>query len=216
MSVTVTPTSTAKPNRMDRRREKTRQLLMCAAIDLILEKGFDETTTDEITETADVGRRTFYNHFDNKKDCVKAAVGERFAHYASESIPVAEKHEDQAIALTISAMAVFNRVSSDPITERLTMYPRLLIDAIRESQRDFITPTVINGVEQERFSSSLPLEAVDALISWGFVGLVLENIAQPDSDDHSTVWAHYLLQNLGVKQEDIGSIIDTARDNTAT
>ncbi|BFM18127.1 hypothetical protein R50073_43100 [Maricurvus nonylphenolicus] len=211
MSSTGTSATDTKPNRMDRRRQRTRQQLMTATIELILKKGVDETATDEITDAADVGRRTFYNHFENKKDCIKAAIGERFSRYAAESFLIAEKHEDQAVALTVSAMAVFTQVSADPVTAQLVKYPRLLIEAVRESQREFIMHTTLKGLEQQRFSTAIPPETLDALISWGFVGLVLENITQPSNTDRSTVWAHFILQNLGIPQDEIEPIINAAR-----
>ncbi len=211
MSKADTSGTGAKPNRMDRRRERTRQQLMVATIELILKKGVDETATDAITDAADVGRRTFYNHFDNKQDCIKAAIGERFSRYAAESFLIAEKHEDPAVALTVSAIAVFTQVSADPVTAQLVKYPRLLIEAVRESQREFIMHTTLQGLEQQRFSTSIPPEALDALVSWGFVGLVLENITQPNTTDRSTVWAHFILQNLGIEQAEIEPIINAAR-----
>jgi AcrR family transcriptional regulator len=216
MSEAGTSGSGTKPNRTDRRRERTRQQLMAATIALILKKGVEETATDEITDAADVGRRTFYNHFDNKQDCIKAAIGERFSRYAAESFLIAEKHEDPAVALTVSAMAVFTQVSADPVTAQLVKFPRLLIETIRESQREFIMHTTLQGLEKQRFSTSIPPEALDALVSWGFVGLVLENITQPGTTDRSTVWAHFILQNLGIEQEEIETIINTARGISPT
>lgn len=201
----------ARPNRTVRRRNKTRHSLMQAAIALVLEKGLEDTTTDDITELADVGRRTFYNHFVNKKDCIKAAVYERFNLYATESVAKAEKHLDPAIALTVSALSVFDQVASDPITERLMMYSRLLIDTVEESQRDTMLATLDDGFGQQRFHTTLPLEALGAIISWGFIGLVIEQITQKNTNQRSQVWAHFLLQNLGIPQSEITAIIQTAK-----
>ncbi|GMG85749.1 TetR/AcrR family transcriptional regulator [Biformimicrobium ophioploci] len=212
MSKPASATSDTSTSRMDRRRERTRQQLMQAAIELVLQKGADETAIDEVTDKADVGRRTFYNHFDNKEDCVKAAITERFGRYAAESVLVAEKHDDPAVVLTVSALAVFNRIATDPITAQLASLPRLLIDATQDSQRDFIMRTLLKGYEQGRFASPLPLEALDALVSWGFIGLVLEEITTLGTQDRSAVWAHYLLHILGIEQEEIASIIAAARN----
>jgi AcrR family transcriptional regulator len=55
-------------NRFQRRKEITRSLLKRAAGELILEKGYDEVTIEDITERADVGRGTFYIHFKDKED----------------------------------------------------------------------------------------------------------------------------------------------------
>ncbi len=50
----------------DRRARRTRQLLNDALFALILEKRYDKITIDDIVERADVGRSTFYAHFQDK------------------------------------------------------------------------------------------------------------------------------------------------------
>lgn len=54
--------------RQDRRVERTRKALLEALLQLIVEKGYDRTTVQDVLERADVGRATFYAHFYNKKD----------------------------------------------------------------------------------------------------------------------------------------------------
>jgi AcrR family transcriptional regulator len=52
----------------DRRIQRTRQLLLNALIDLILEQGYDTITVQDIIDRANVGRSTFYSHFRDKED----------------------------------------------------------------------------------------------------------------------------------------------------
>jgi len=54
--------------RNDRRVEKTRAALFTALLDLIVEKGYDRTSVEDILKRADVGRATFYAHYYNKED----------------------------------------------------------------------------------------------------------------------------------------------------
>lgn len=56
-----------KPKPLDRRIQRTRQLLLDSLIALILEKGYEETTVQDIIDRANVGRSTFYAHFENKE-----------------------------------------------------------------------------------------------------------------------------------------------------
>jgi AcrR family transcriptional regulator len=53
---------------MDRRIQRTRQLLLDALLALILEKDFDSVTVQEVIDRANVGRSTFYAHFQDKED----------------------------------------------------------------------------------------------------------------------------------------------------
>jgi AcrR family transcriptional regulator len=55
------------PGRRDRKRRTTRTALATAALDLFEEKGFGATTIEDITERADVARRTFFRHFPSKE-----------------------------------------------------------------------------------------------------------------------------------------------------
>ncbi|MBN1123186.1 MAG: TetR/AcrR family transcriptional regulator [Anaerolineae bacterium] len=57
-------------NRFERRKLRTRQQLKEAAVELILEIGYDSTTVQDITDRADLGRGTFYVHFKDKEDIV--------------------------------------------------------------------------------------------------------------------------------------------------
>ena len=53
---------------MDRRQERTRRTLRTALVALILRKGYDATTIQDIIDEANVGRSTFYAHFTGKDD----------------------------------------------------------------------------------------------------------------------------------------------------
>jgi AcrR family transcriptional regulator len=56
----------ASSGRRQRKRRTTRETLIAAALDLFEENGFAATTIDEITERADVARRTFFRYFASK------------------------------------------------------------------------------------------------------------------------------------------------------
>ena len=52
---------------VDRRVQRTRQLLLDALLALILEKDFDSVTVQNVIDRANVGRSTFYAHFQDKE-----------------------------------------------------------------------------------------------------------------------------------------------------
>jgi len=51
--------------KIDRRVERTRQSLQNALSELILEKGYEKVTVQEVIDRANVGRSTFYAHFES-------------------------------------------------------------------------------------------------------------------------------------------------------
>lgn len=60
----------------DRRIQKTRKLLSDALISLIIEKGYDAVTIQDILDRANVGRSTFYAHFENKEHLLLNGQGD--------------------------------------------------------------------------------------------------------------------------------------------
>jgi AcrR family transcriptional regulator len=54
-------------SRRERHTDKTRAAIADAAVDLFAEKGFAETTIDEIAERADIAPRTFFRYFPTKE-----------------------------------------------------------------------------------------------------------------------------------------------------
>ena len=60
----------------DRRVGKTRKALKEALTDLILEKGYEAVTVQDVIDRADVGRSTFYAHFVDKDDLLMAILAD--------------------------------------------------------------------------------------------------------------------------------------------
>jgi AcrR family transcriptional regulator len=67
-------------NDMDRRQRKTREAIFTALIGLLSQKDFSQITVGQIIQQADVGRATFYAHFETKDDLLKALCEELYCH----------------------------------------------------------------------------------------------------------------------------------------
>lgn len=65
---------------MDRRQRKTREAIFAAFTDLLSSRDYDRITVGEIIERADVGRATFYAHFETKDSLLKELCEELFCH----------------------------------------------------------------------------------------------------------------------------------------
>jgi AcrR family transcriptional regulator len=62
--------------RPDRRVGRTRKALKEALTDLILERGYEGVTVQDVIDRADVGRSTFYAHFVDKDDLLMAILAD--------------------------------------------------------------------------------------------------------------------------------------------
>jgi len=67
-------------NRSQKRAKRTRKKLKKAALDVFSEKSIDAATVEEITEKADVGKGTLYQHFEDKEEIVVTLVDEAVEH----------------------------------------------------------------------------------------------------------------------------------------
>jgi AcrR family transcriptional regulator len=69
-----------KINRSQKRAFRTRKKLKEAALDVFSEKSVDAATVEEITEKADVGKGTLYQHFEDKEEIVITLIDEAVEH----------------------------------------------------------------------------------------------------------------------------------------
>src|SRR5471030_2831335 len=56
----------SSPDRRQRHAAETRERLFRSALDLFAQHGFADTTVEDITNSADVGKGTFFNYFPSK------------------------------------------------------------------------------------------------------------------------------------------------------
>lgn len=92
--------SAVKEGRRERKRRQTRERIESAALKLFLERGFDATTIEDITEAADVSKRSFFDYFPSKEEVV-AAWQDGFARELIGA--VAAQPEDASIVEVIEA-----------------------------------------------------------------------------------------------------------------
>lgn len=78
----VEPTSD-KP-KTDRRVQRTQQYLREALVALMLEKGYDAITVQDILDRANMGRSTFYAHFRDKEDLLLSGFQALFDGFQQE------------------------------------------------------------------------------------------------------------------------------------
>jgi len=78
---------------MDRRQKKTREAIFNAFCELLSKKHYNQITVGEIIERADVGRATFYAHFETKDFLLKELCEELFCHIFDAMEEGGERHK---------------------------------------------------------------------------------------------------------------------------
>lgn len=93
------------PNRRERRRLETRERIYRAALQIFAERGYLETTVEDITEAADVGKGTFFNYFPTKEHVL--------ATYGEQRVAAIEVALKKARSANHSVLAVLKELATD-------------------------------------------------------------------------------------------------------
>ena len=195
----------ASPGRNERRKARTRASLLDAARTLFARRGFETTTIAEITDTADLGVGSFYNHFGSKEQLLAAlleqALPEQLAALDSRRAGIA----DPAEAVAIAHRHWVRLTSEGPEWAWLVVRLETSFELVAATQGEAALKDLDRGIECGRFqvaSRELALQASGgALISAMRTMLTGHEIPHADS-----IHAEGVLRMFGVPANEAGEI----------
>jgi len=143
--------SEAKSPRGARRKRDTRARLLGAALHLMAYRGVDGVTINEITEQADVGFGSFYNHFQSKDAIYAALIEEVIGHFAVALDKLGEQLADPAEKIAASARYTILRAQADPIWGRFVFQTSFSRESLTTGLGSYLLRDISNGLSTGRF-----------------------------------------------------------------
>lgn len=147
----------AREPRGARRKRETRERLLDAAFRLIAERGIDAVAINEITEAADVGFGSFYNHFESKADIYRAVIDRFVEQFGNTLDQITSGLDDPAEVLAVCARHVLTRARQEPLWGRLLLREGQSPTALLRRLGARFARDVQRGVETGRFKIPDPL-----------------------------------------------------------
>ena len=138
--------------RRSRSREATRQKLISATLRVVARKGLDGAAIADITEEADVGFGSFYNHFATKGEITTVVFEARANEVAEVNDLIGMRVTDTATAIAYIQRFLLTKAVHDPIWGWFVVHaangmPEMSRLFMMRGKRD-----IERGVEQGRFS----------------------------------------------------------------
>jgi len=128
--------SLSASDRRQRRSADIRERLFRAALDLFAQRGFAETTVEDITEAADVGKGTFFNYFPSK-DHILLAFGEMQLSKLEAAIEIARRAgEPMPEFLRSLGVRMTQEPTRNPAIIRALLQAYLSTTPVREAMMD--------------------------------------------------------------------------------
>ena len=186
-----------QPGRVERRRARIRQRILEAAEALTEARGIDGVTIEDITEAADVARRTFYHYFESKHDVLVPITRARSRQLNRRIDRAVEQVADPAELISIAMRHTLRSLPEDPLCAWFIFRSGLPQQRLREVLEESGRRDVGRGLASGRFALTNEV-ATSALLSGAMIGALSGRLEGTLDDDDLDDAVEYLLRMLGV------------------
>lgn len=185
---------------MQKRARSTRKKLKKAALDVFAEKSVDAVTVEEITEKADVGKGTLYQHFEDKEEIVVTLVEEAVKHLIDRirSYETAPETLESMLEHLLNAHYGF---SIDSREEFLLLFQGKLLLRLESDTLDELEEPYIQYLEEIE-------EQVSSYLSPRIAPIKIRRLACAVA---GFVFGFFSFATIGMKSEEIESSIQPLR-----
>ncbi|PCJ68406.1 MAG: hypothetical protein COA62_14650 [Rhodobiaceae bacterium] len=194
------PSPEQKPNRSSRRRERSRAALIDAAREMMSVKGVDATTIADITEAADLGFGTFYNHFKSKDEIVAAAMSVMVERLGDEIDQLILPIKDPFFAQVVAWHQVIELATTEPIWGWFVLRSSQTLSMMNEGLMHRFRRDVEAAMVAGKFKVN-DVDVVASLIGAGVLSLVNGRLSGVLGDEQVKEGLALLITHLGISAE---------------
>jgi len=200
------PELVSPSNRRDRRRERTRAALIEAGRKVFAERGVEGATIQLITDTADVAKGSFYNHFASHDEILRAVVSDtldRLGHRLDRSL--ADGRPDPARVVAQSLHATLRACVEDPVLGAFLLRGAEAVDLAvavlgERGRRDLVA-----GVDSGRFRVA-DLELTTTMIAGAAAAVIRKRLHAELPFSAEIRFVAEVLRMLGLAADEARSI----------
>ncbi|WP_072476998.1 TetR/AcrR family transcriptional regulator [Amycolatopsis australiensis] len=161
--------------RRERHKRAAKLRLYTSALELFTERGYEKTTVEDITERADVGRGTFFNHFRRKEDLV-SLWGEQRRDHLNEHLARSRAAQRPAgvveeLEYCMRALAAMNETEWARTRTMLLAWVKAGRPVLEEPHAaDIFADIVATGIEHGEIAPDVDARRVGNLLRDAYLG----------------------------------------------
>jgi AcrR family transcriptional regulator len=202
----TTQTAVEGMDRGARRRLETRGRLIAATRRIIASQGtIDAVPISEITEEADVGVGSFYNHFDSRDDLFQAVVSETVEAHGQVLDRLTAKMTDVAEVCAASVRLTVRMVDDDPVWGSFVVRTGIYVQELWSALGHRLLRDLRRGLRTGRFASTDEATAL-AMIAGAVFGVMQARLRGVVPDGADRLLAENVLRLLGLPVDEAAEI----------
>lgn len=193
-------------SRRDRRRNDTRDRLLKAALEVMARKGPEATTVQEITDAADVGFGSFYNHFRSKEEIHAAVMEGLLDHFGDAVDRRIAALADPAEMVAAGIRLTYRQLAAEPSWADFILHQPISADMLEHELGRRLSRDLRHGAESGRFTAldgdAAILAACGAAI--GLLAAMRGGRLEAAAPEHV---ARTMLRLIGLSEADASDIV---------
>ena len=174
-------------NRLERKKEETKQKIISVAMQLFMKHGVDATTMEQIAEKADVAKGTLYNYFPVREAIIDEYIKRSFMERSPERMERIRKLPNtRARMVQILGELMQGVQAQKDIFEKYFVYRIQKMISLRQSESEqsglyLLEAEIIElGQKNAEIREDLPFDILAGLFEFVFVKVAQQFYKEPD------------------------------------